>query len=147
MHYCYIIINESKKHTYVGYTVKPERRIRQHNGEIKGGARYTHRHCPNWSFVALISSDCESFDNHLALSLEWHMKPHRKRMKNTIENRILLLTKALAHPKLECLDHVLVRVAPDYYELFKAHLAHLQHVNVVVEEAVGADLETCDTTV
>lgn len=132
-HFCYIIINESKKNTYVGYTVKPDRRIRQHNGEIKGGAKYTSRHGPNWSFVALITSNCASFDNHLALSLEWHMKPHRKKMKTNVENRVALLAKALMHPKMMCLDHVSIAVAPAYYDLFKSSLAHLRHVYISLE--------------
>lgn len=37
---------------YVGASVDPERRLRQHNGEIKGGGRYTSRHRP-WSLRAI----------------------------------------------------------------------------------------------
>ncbi len=37
---------------YVGCTTKPSRRIRQHNGEIKGGGRYTSKHRP-WEPRAL----------------------------------------------------------------------------------------------
>jgi len=37
---------------YVGCTTDPARRIRQHNGEIKGGGRYTSKHRP-WLPVAL----------------------------------------------------------------------------------------------
>jgi len=44
MHYCYIIfIFDAFGSTYNGYTVNREIRIRQHNGEIKGGARFTAR--------------------------------------------------------------------------------------------------------
>ena len=37
----YLLINTSNKYTYLGITNNSARRIRAHNGEIKGGARYT----------------------------------------------------------------------------------------------------------
>jgi len=37
---------------YVGCTTDPARRIRQHNGELKGGGRYTSKHRP-WVPAAL----------------------------------------------------------------------------------------------
>lgn len=40
--YCvYLLTHETKNRTYVGITNNLKRRIRQHNGEIKGGARST----------------------------------------------------------------------------------------------------------
>ena len=39
MYVCYIIFNN--KCSYVGITNNIKRRLRQHNGEIKGGAKYT----------------------------------------------------------------------------------------------------------
>jgi len=40
-HYCYFL--RSQNLTYNGYTVDLKRRLRQHNREIKGGAKYTSR--------------------------------------------------------------------------------------------------------
>ena len=77
--YCYIIYSPSKNRTYVGYTVEPTRRIRQHNGIIKGGAKATSV-ASDWRFLSIITSDSPTFTNILALSIEWHLKhPSGKR--------------------------------------------------------------------
>ena len=54
---CYLLtpqIREKRgRTTYVGFTTHPRRRIRQHNGEIKGGAYKTRRFRP-WEMVAVV---------------------------------------------------------------------------------------------
>jgi predicted GIY-YIG superfamily endonuclease len=70
-HYCYILYNPDTNATYNGYTVNLERRLRQHNGELKGGAKATRRHA-NWRFLAVVS--CDTFTKHTALSCEWHIR-------------------------------------------------------------------------
>ena len=53
--------------TYIGFTVNPKRRLRQHNGEVKGGARKTSRHRP-WEMLAFV----HGFTNKVsALQFEW----------------------------------------------------------------------------
>lgn len=79
MHYCYILYNNLNNKTYVGYTVDPMRRLRQHNGQLVGGARYTKQSKGKWSFLAVITSP--SFTSNLALSLEWYIK-YNSRNKN-----------------------------------------------------------------
>jgi predicted GIY-YIG superfamily endonuclease len=102
-HYCYILLNESCTHTYVGYTVNPAHRIRQHNGEICGGAQRTKRTTPGKWRMAFIF-ECEQFDNHLALSFEWHLKEHKKKQRRSknidvIQRRMKMVVAALKNPK------------------------------------------------
>eukprot|EP00764_Aduncisulcus_paluster_P000819 gnl/Carplike_NY0171/1116_a1517_766.p1 GENE.gnl/Carplike_NY0171/1116_a1517_766~~gnl/Carplike_NY0171/1116_a1517_766.p1 ORF type:complete len:434 (+),score=81.51 gnl/Carplike_NY0171/1116_a1517_766:24-1325(+) len=52
---------------YIGFTINPRRRIRQHNGEIKQGARKTKRKRP-WKMVCFVSGfSCRT----AALQFEW----------------------------------------------------------------------------
>lgn len=104
-HYVYVLWNAARTHTYAGYTVNPKRRLRQHNGEIKGGAKYTSKYGP-WSFAFVIA--CDTWDNHKALSFEWHIKPHSRKILglgfSAIQRRFDLLCKAIGHPKFKELD-------------------------------------------
>lgn len=70
---CYLLVSESpdlksKNRTYIGFTVNPVRRLRQHNGDLaRGGAARTKRHRP-WRMVAVIHGfECKA----QALSFEW----------------------------------------------------------------------------
>lgn len=45
--------------TYVGCTTDPARRLRQHNREIRGGARATQKGAGSWQFVMYV----EGFPN------------------------------------------------------------------------------------
>lgn len=82
-HYCYILqqseIGDKKSLNYIGYTVNYNRRIRQHNGIIKGGAFYTRNRGP-WEFLAIFH--CPTWNNIRGLQTEWLLKhPNRKRRR------------------------------------------------------------------
>lgn len=65
----YIIFNENKK-TYIGSTNNIDRRIRQHNGIIKGGAKYTRG--SKWNYYCIIFTF--NMNKCKYLSQEWHLK-------------------------------------------------------------------------
>jgi predicted GIY-YIG superfamily endonuclease len=69
MWYCYLLYSETKNKTYIGYTNDLQRRIKQHNGILSGGAKATN--CANdWKYIKII----EVIDKKSALSLEWYWK-------------------------------------------------------------------------
>ena len=42
----YLLTNTNNNYTYLGITNNSIKRLRQHNGEIKGGAKYTQNNRP-----------------------------------------------------------------------------------------------------
>ncbi|KAH0633235.1 hypothetical protein KY284_036021 [Solanum tuberosum] len=67
---CYLLTSmcpRFKGHTYIGFTVNPRRRIRQHNGEVRMGALRTKRKRP-WEMILCIYG----FPTNVsALQFEW----------------------------------------------------------------------------
>ena len=79
-HGVYILASMDWKHTYVGYTVNFQRRLRQHNREIKGGAKATAGR--KWRMILQITG---LPDKHHALSLEWHLKHYKVRRSDVVK--------------------------------------------------------------
>jgi structure-specific endonuclease subunit SLX1 len=67
--FCYMLASTDGRKTYVGATVDPNRRLRQHNGEISGGARATKGRV--WTRRFLIGGFEEE---RAALRFEWRWK-------------------------------------------------------------------------
>jgi len=67
---CYVLTNASKKRSYRGYTNNITRRLRQHRGIIKGGAKYTRSFdkCILQMYISGFPS------KRLAMSYEWYTK-------------------------------------------------------------------------
>jgi predicted GIY-YIG superfamily endonuclease len=77
-HLCYIIYSTVIEKVYIGYTIDFSHRIRQHNGEIAGGAKQTRIGRP-WTPLCTIHGFP---NNHIALRFEWrlqHIKHSDKR--------------------------------------------------------------------
>lgn len=73
-HICYLLESTVIKRTYIGYTIDLKRRLRQHNGEIKGGAKRSRWGKP-WRVVGYLSG----FPNSTtALQFEWAIHHCRK---------------------------------------------------------------------
>jgi len=84
---------------YVGSTTKPARRIRQHNGEIKGGGRYTSKHRP-WTPRALYGPYT---DRSSAFRAEMALKKKRGRAREawTMQDSKWCWGPGIDHPWVE----------------------------------------------
>lgn len=75
-YFCYFLESRGKL-TYNGYTVDLTRRLRQHNGELSGGAKGTRGKGP-WKFFAVLHS--ETWTAQRAMQVEWLCRyPTRKK--------------------------------------------------------------------
>jgi len=86
-----MLINTSHNKTYIGITNNMRRRIRQHNGEITGGAKYTTTNLGfgEWIYYGWIASKETILEKNRALSIEKKIKIRSKKLKGTpIERRI-----------------------------------------------------------
>ena len=94
MFYVYILVNNSdnyKNHSYIGFTNNPIRRLRQHNKEIKGGAKATTNKDSEWEFAVLMTGFSDKIN---ALSCEWKLK-HPVKNYYKIEGKIKILNEIL----------------------------------------------------
>jgi len=83
------LISDDKNRTYIGVTKNLEKRIKQHNGILSGGAKST-KSGTNWKYICILSAKTYNY----ALKIEWYWK-HKKtasgKWKRTIgiEERLL----------------------------------------------------------
>ena len=79
----YIIQN--KNCTYAGVSPDPTKRLRKHNGEISGGAKYTLSKGPGWKHICLV----HGFKTKIqAMQFEWAVKHVPPRDAGGIQNRL-----------------------------------------------------------
>jgi predicted GIY-YIG superfamily endonuclease len=89
----YIIQNHGC--TYAGVSPDPVKRLRKHNGEISGGAKYTQSKGPGWTHVCLV----HGFQTkNQALQFEWAVKHVPPRDSGGLLNRLKKLYCVLNKP-------------------------------------------------
>jgi structure-specific endonuclease subunit SLX1 len=109
--FVYLLVAEDGA-TYVGATVDLEHRLRQHNGQIGGGAKATHvrvargqtwrRHCYVSGFP----------DNHAALQFEWRWKSLSRVVQRQTQSLEPLERRLEALQRLLALDRPTSKAAP-----------------------------------
>jgi len=92
--YVYCLVS-SGGGTYIGATVDPDRRLRQHQGVLAGGAKATGArvaHGETWRRHCYVGP----FEKTAALSFEWHWKHNSKKEKGgALARRLAALTKMM----------------------------------------------------
>lgn len=150
---CYILINDRDNKTYNGYTNNPNRRIRQHNGEIKGGAKFTTRKrkvdgifSRDWEYLLIVESPgmCQT----KALSLEWHIKyptcrKPRPREFNGANGRLRGLPLSITHRKFAGMCFV-IHVTPRYFEKAKSVLLSTDNVKKYADMDIRVQITKYD---
>lgn len=94
-YYCYIIKSINPlfaNSTYNGYTNNLKKRLREHNGDIKGGARATRGKGP-WVYIVIWTG---YQTRNEALSCEWRIKhPTNKKFRGSKYNGVVGRIKSL----------------------------------------------------
>jgi predicted GIY-YIG superfamily endonuclease len=94
----YLLFNPLNNNTYIGITNNPWRRLRQHNGEISGGAKYTKafKGDGEWLFYGWIKSTANILEKRRALSLEKKIQIRSRKLKgDPIERRLTAINNIL----------------------------------------------------
>jgi predicted GIY-YIG superfamily endonuclease len=89
MSVCYCLVRSDSGATYIGATVDMEHRLRQHNGELAGGAHYTSAALPSGKTWELACTVGPFPTWQAALQFEWKWKNvSRKRPEGPLGRRI-----------------------------------------------------------
>ena len=97
----YLLVNSCNNCTYIGITNNKKRRLRQHNGDLVGGAKYTKmkKESGEWSFYGFI----HNLEKKKSLSIEKkiHIQSKKTRGGTPLERRLKCINKILEnYPEL-----------------------------------------------
>ena len=129
--FCYIIANGNT--TYNGYTVNLKRRIRQHNGELKGGAKATlrlHNSDSVWRYLVVMTS--KEWTKVRAMQHEWTIRyPTRKKPRPREYQGVYGRLKSLEKiwEQIPSSEPVLVYIDAQY-EAYVSQLSRPSHVTI-----------------
>jgi predicted GIY-YIG superfamily endonuclease len=93
MNCCYLLYLPGTNRTYIGATKDPAHRLRQHNGELAGGAKATHGH--KWTQAFYLSGFP---DWRTTLQFEWAWKYHGRKRPG-LKGKVAALTNLLSTPR------------------------------------------------
>ena len=82
--WCFYLIKNNNC-TYAGVSPDPIRRLRQHNKEIKGGAKYTTNKAPGWTHLCIVRGFRTKIES---MQFEWAVKHAPPRGVGGVKNRI-----------------------------------------------------------
>lgn len=101
---CYLLRAPNTFRTYIGCTNNLKRRLRQHNSEIKGGARYTTCYSKEW-FPAVVVVGF--LDKGEVLRFEWAAKRRadRRTITSGLQERIARMTDLAAEHERRVVAH------------------------------------------
>ena len=103
--YLYLLENNFNKRTYLGVTTDYNRRLRQHNGELKGGAKYTSSFKEDGEWILkLIVKDLSKSE---ALSKERTIKNLRRKAKGKTpyEKRLYIIKQVIPEDNIIYLNN------------------------------------------
>mgnify|MGYP003978812003 FL=1 len=87
---------QNKGCTYAGVSPDPVKRLRKHNGEISGGAKYTLSKGKGWEHICLV----HGFQTKIqAMQFEWAVKHQPPRDAGGVINRVKKLYQVLNKPQ------------------------------------------------
>ena len=91
----YLLVNTVNNCTYIGYTNNSTKRLRQHNGELVGGAKYTSikKNNGEWVYYGQILN----LEKKQALSIEKKIQKRTKKSKGCcpLDRRLNCISKLL----------------------------------------------------
>ncbi len=93
MHSCYIIQSQTTNRLYIGYTIDFFHRLRQHNGEIVGGAKKTSKGRP-WKPICIILG---FYEKSSALRFEYRLQHPKKQIRTNIISLLEHLVDLINH--------------------------------------------------
>ena len=134
MSYVYLLLaTPLRDATYVGATVDLDRRLRQHNKEIKGGAHATGIKVAKGDTWIRAAHVAGFPDWQAALQFEWRWKQLSRKISDSkmlpLERRVIALqellslerptSKAVAYTEWETPPKVVVECESDLFDIFK----------------------------